>query len=270
MKLNGNKKILIAIIGLVICIFILYLLNTFSNKEPFVSNSPVVYSESTIKEYKESLIKWKVSMTIPAESLQKLGVPENSVKQYISTGSWDWSPELTNVVKQMIMNEPNYDETKAAQQLVDAQKVWPPEYFILIFSTGFARDFKSIANTKKLACNIDQTTQKAIGNSMYTLDESGKITTTPVDNSTLPGLMPGFKFLSKPCNPCNIINYNYDCPFAYPDTNGKTIFPGFLMEYAWGLYPYSKPNTNSNINSNNTNNTNNTSPDFSNLLDKFN
>ena len=267
MKLNGNKKILIAIIGLVICIFILYLLNTFSSKEPFVSNSPVVYSESTIKEYKESLIKWKtINPFITADIVQKFGVPENSVKQYISTGSWDWSPELTNVVKQMIMNEPNYDETKAAQQIADSEKAWPPEVLIPLMSTNFINDFKSIANTKKLACNIDQTTQKAIGNSMYTLDESGKITTTPVDNSKLPSLMPGFKFLSKPCNPCNVINYNYDCPFAYPDTNGKTIFPGFLMEYAWGLYPSSKPNTKTN----NINNINNTSPDFSSLLDKFN
>jgi hypothetical protein len=85
--------------------------------------------------------------------------------------------------------------------------------------------------------------------------------------------MPGFKFLSKPCNPCNINNNNYDCPFAYPDTNGKTIFPGFLMEYAWGVYPYSntntKPNTKPNTNTNTKPNNTNASLDFSKLLDKI-
>jgi hypothetical protein len=95
----------------------------------------------------------------------------------------------------------------------------------------------NISRTKKLACKLDSTNTKSIGDSMYTIDDSGTTTTSAVDNNLLPTLIPGFKFLSKPCNPCESINGNFNCPFAYPDTSGQTLFPGFIMEYAWGLTP---------------------------------
>ena len=102
---------------------------------------------------------------------------------------------------------------------------------------------------------MDSTTNKSTGDSMYTIDDSGNVTTSAVDNNLLPTLIPGFKFLSKPCNPCEFLNGNYNCPFAYPDTNGQTLFPGFVMEYAWGLTPTEAKssvlnNTNTNTNKN--------------------
>jgi organic hydroperoxide reductase OsmC/OhrA len=252
LKINSNKKILIAIIGISLCIFILYLLNIYSKKEGFIpSIVPVTYSQSTIKEYNDYINNpdyksWKIT----AEDLGKIGVPENSVKQFISTGSWSWSPALINTLKQMFINQPDISSTKATDQIVQVQKVWPEQLFLLFTSGQFGANFTNVARTKNLTCNIDSTSKKSIGNSMYTLDASGNITTTAVDNAQLPTLIPGFNFLSSPCNPCNILNGNFDCPFAYPDSNGQTLFPGFLMEYAWGLSPSAPapaPESSSNI-----------------------
>ena len=262
MKLNRNKKILISMIGgLVICIFILYLLNVFSNKESFIPNitlAPVTYTASTVKQLnaKNEDAKASGKPQLSIEDLQKIGVPENSVKQFISTGKWPWRPEFIDTIKQQMMNASDNNSGNITDTLTQYQSFYPEELVVLFSLGSFTTPFTDVARTKKLACNIDSTTKKAIGNGMYTLDGSGNITTSLVDNAQLPKLIPGFTFLSSPCNPCNIFNGNYDCPFAYPDSNGKTLFPGFLMEYGWGIYPYSKSNTKSIINNPITNTSN--------------
>ena len=115
----------------------------------------------------------------------------------------------------------------------------------------YTNSFNKIAKQKNIACNIDPSTKQAIGDTMVTIDASGNVTSTVIDNSQLPTLIPGFTFLNEPCNPCNLINKNFDCPFAIPDSNNQTLFPGFIMDYAW--------NTNENI-------TNDISSSLSNLF----
>jgi hypothetical protein len=243
MKFNQIQKIIISIVGITICICFLYILSIFSNKEGFITSpSPVSYSETTITELKNYQVKLqsegKQGLIFKVEDLQKLGVPEESVKTYITSGSWPWSQGFTNAVKQMMINEPNKNNTTITEDIIKTQKVWP-EQFLLLWLTGlgFNIGFTNVAKSKKLSCKIDSTTKKSTGDSMYTIDDSGNVTNSAVDNNLLPTLIPGFKFLSKPCNPCETLNGNFSCPFAYPDTNGQTLFPGFVMEYAWGLTP---------------------------------
>jgi len=268
MKLKINKKILISIIGILFCAFILYVLYIYSNtnKESFLpAITPVTYSESLINEYNEYFKKPdnKKNKTIDVENLQKLGVPENSVKQFISTGYWPYNQEFTNVVKQFFQNEPNTNNSTITDNILEIQANYPEQYLPWIAVAMYNYKFNQVAKSKKISCNI--VSDKAIGDSMFTLDESGQITTTPVDNAQLPTLIPGFKFLSSPCNPCNNMNGNFNCPFAFPDKNGETLFPGFIMEYVWGLLPCSNTNSNTNTLSN----SNTDSNSLSNLLNKF-
>lgn len=256
MKFNQIQKIIISIIGIIICIGFLYILSIFSNKEGFITSpSPVSYSETTITEFKNYQIKLqsegKQGLIFKVEDLQQKGVPEESVKTYITSGSWPWSQGFTNALKQWLINEPNKNNTSVTEQIIAIQKIWP-EQFLLLWLTGiFGFGFGAVAKSKKLSCKIDSVSKKSTGESMFTLDDSGNVTTSAVDNSLLPTLIPGFKFLSKPCNPCEFFNGNYNCPFAYPDNNGQTLFPGFVMEYAWGLTPTeAKSSVNNNINPN--------------------
>lgn len=242
MKFKNHQKIFIALIGIAICILILYSLNIYSNKEGFIpSLVPVTYSQATINEYKDYKNKesaeTKPKANIEVSTLEKLGVPENSVKQYVSTGSWPWSQGFIKAMKQQMINTPNTTNTSITDSIISTQKIYPEEFMLLWSIFAFQMGFYPTAKSKNLSCNIDPTTNKAIGNSMYTLDKDYKITTTAVDNAQLPTLIPGFNFLSSPCNPCNLFNGNFDCPFAYPDSNGQPLFPGFILEYAWGLSP---------------------------------
>ena len=242
MKFNQIQKIIISTIGIIICIGFLYILPIFSNKEGFITSpSPVSYSETTINEFNNYQIKLKSegkpTSVIKVEDLQEKGIPEESVKIYITSGSWPWSQGFTNAVKQMFINEPNGNNTTITEAIINTQKIWPEQFLLYWMSLIFNVQFNNISRTKKLTCKMDSTNKKSIGDSMYTLDDSGNVTSSAVDNNLLPTLIPGFKFLSKPCNPCEFLNGNYNCPFAYPDASGQTLFPGFIMEYAWGLTP---------------------------------
>jgi hypothetical protein len=243
-----ENKILIAIIGISICLFVLYLLSLYNNnKEGFLTLVPVTYSETTITDYNNYIAKLQdeektlneenntntVSMRISVDDLQKIGVPENDVNNYIKTGSWQWSQGFIDAVKQTELNTPNQDPSTITSSITNAQKTIPEQWYLTFFGTIYGIGLNSIAKTKNLSCKIDPTTNKSTGDGMYTMDSSGNITSTLVDNGQLPTLIPGFTFLKEVCNPCDLYNGKYDCPFSVPDNEGKALFPGFIMEYAW-------------------------------------
>lgn len=54
----------------------------------------------------------------------------------------------------------------------------------------------------------------------------------PLDYNLLPTLVPGFKFLKEPCDPCVALNDNpdYRCPFKINDKE-----PSYIWKVLWGL-----------------------------------
>jgi hypothetical protein len=199
--------------------------------------NPTTYNETTISDYNNFIDNrsedQNVSLTIKIDQLQNLGIPESNVKKYISSGTWFWPQDFIKAMKQQAINLPNYDESTFTSEITQAQKNYPPEYLIEIYSKQYYTDFNNVAKQKNIACNIDPSTKKAIGDTMFTIDLSGNITDSVVDNSLLPTLIPGFAFLNEACNPCNLMNKSFDCPFTNPDPNNKPLFPGFIMNYAW-------------------------------------
>jgi len=241
------NKILFIIIVLSICIFLLYLLsNNNTNTEGFITLSPIVYSDTTINDYNNYITKLQqntsTSMSpITVDTLQQIGVPESDVENYIKTGTWTWSNGFMNAMKQTELNVPNMDETSVTTALTNAQKSIPEQWYIAIYGNMYGTNLNNNGKKYNIGCNIDSTTKKSTGDSMYTLDASGNVTTTTVDNSQLPTLMPGFTFIDSPCNPCNVVNGNFSCAFANPDDQNQPIFPGFVMNYAFSSNTSSNP-----------------------------
>ena len=60
--------------------------------------------------------------------------------------------------------------------------------------------------------------------------------TTSVDYNDLENIIPGFKFLNGPCNPCGAINENpdYSCPFQLKVKN-KSTFISDVWQYLWNI-----------------------------------
>ena len=61
-------------------------------------------------------------------------------------------------------------------------------------------------------------------------------TKTNVDYNNLEQIIPGFKFLNGPCNPCGAINENpdYSCPFNIKLKNEPTVISN-VWKKLWGL-----------------------------------
>jgi hypothetical protein len=59
---------------------------------------------------------------------------------------------------------------------------------------------------------------------------------SPVDYNDLENIIPGFKFLNSPCNPCGAINEkpDYSCPFKLQVKN-KSPFISDVWQYLWNI-----------------------------------
>ena len=222
------KKLIVVFIGISICILFLLLSNKI--KEKFQTISAVTYSQTTITNYNNYQSKNKINV----DELQKLGVPESDVNSFISSGTWPWSSGFTAAMNQVLINTPNQDLSTINSTISNLQKEFPEQYYIDITSAFYALGFLNIAKSKKISCNVDSSGQST-GDTLFTLDDNGNVTSTSVANSQLPTLIPGFTFLNQPCNPCNLFNRDFSCPYAYPDNTGQTVYQGFVMDYIWDI-----------------------------------
>jgi hypothetical protein len=76
-----------------------------------------------------------------------------------------------------------------------------------------------------VVCNNNQLAlRKMVGNSVPVY--------APLDYTLLPTLVPGFKFLKGPCDPCGALKDkpDYSCPFVLGDRE-----PSLIWKYFWGL-----------------------------------
>lgn len=91
-----------------------------------------------------------------------------------------------------------------------------------------------------IKCNMDKDNNSTLERITYTGkggiygEQTSKI--TPVNYNNLENIIPGFKFLNGPCNPCGAINKNpdYSCPFQLKLKN-KSPFISNIWQYLWNI-----------------------------------
>ena len=75
---------------------------------------------------------------------------------------------------------------------------------------------------------ITNSMEKVVYTGYNSINGSLQSTVTPVSNADLPSLVPGFKFLGSPCNPCSALDspqQSYTCPCALNTGNGYDVSP---------------------------------------------
>ena len=91
-----------------------------------------------------------------------------------------------------------------------------------------------------IKCNMDKDNGAYLERTRFTGREgifnSQTTKVTPVDYNDLENIIPGFKFLNGPCNPCGAINENadYSCPFKLPLKN-KPPFISKVWQKLWNI-----------------------------------
>lgn len=202
--------------------------------------------------------------------IQKSQASQEEVDYFNKNQSWPWSANTKALYIQQINRNPYvrvipesslnyamrvYNEaailrlisyrTKEGQFLLDGALVPDPsgnKWEDLPSGFGnYPYYYGEMENHSKdvIKCNMDDPTNAYLERIHYTgkggIFGEQTYTTTRVDYNDLENIIPGFKFLKKPCNPCGPINENpdYTCPFNIK-LKGKPYITD-LYKYLWNL-----------------------------------
>jgi hypothetical protein len=189
---------------LVSLMFMLLLLWMLISKEGFSLTATTYSTQTTVaftKYLKEQSSKnddATIKNTI--SQYEKAGVPEASINAYVSTGKWPYSDTFKKL---------------CLQKGTDLEMMGN----ITISSL----------RPMDVMCKVDAS-GNSTGKGMYSIKDSDYIS-----NVELIKKIPGFTFLKDPCNPCDILNNNYDCPFSVPGTDKKPLLPDPVLRYVWNI-----------------------------------
>ena len=247
LNLNFNKyKYLYFLLFFILFLAMIYF--CFSRKregfEPY-THGPYPYSEDTIKKIKAFAIKQHPNTSISDTDLDNLvrqysiASSETEINAYIDTGGiWTWNDRAKKQMRDnTLKSNPKMTVDELDKAMLQSQSMWPQTTLdSLLTNTGLLQ----IASKNHMRCNLDPS-GNVIGDGLYKLDASNKLTTEVVDNKDLPVLIPGFAFLDEPCNPCMILSSQsnkFSCPFALPgtaDTDKAPILPNSYLLWLWGI-----------------------------------
>jgi hypothetical protein len=261
--INGKRKIFFIFV-LAICFFGLiftFYRNLFipSVNERFITLSgPITYSASTIKKWND----WNdPSFNKPVNDIQAeygpAGVPEKDILDYMNNHKWNWSDKFIQDQKKIYQFK--YGKPLDIKDLSELQQKNPQNYILYTYAQLSKVESAALdsyaTDVAKLKCNSDSS-GNGIGPGMVMLDASGNVTAKYAKNNDLPNLLPGFHFLNGPCNPCNLHNNKFDCPFICP-VFSLGVYPMPYTEYLWGVGEFadSQPTSRNDNENNSTGNT---------------
>ena len=208
---------------------------------------------------------------------------QEEVDYFLQNQMWPWSQEVQDLYKESVMNNQYVqinpeDAVNQARQIYNQQIIleiisWQKkEGQILLngiiindasgadpsgnvnysrngagsyaFSSGLIST-ENNPNIKVIKCKSDPSGNYSLSQGQY--DESQyKQVYTEVEASDLENIIPGFKFVSQPCNPCVALNSppNYTCPFTLDLSNNNSqgqpnnLFSNNISkvwQYLWGI-----------------------------------
>lgn len=178
------------------------------------------------------------------------------VQYLLKNNKWPWSDEVKKLFRDS-MAQNNYVSTNLNASLDNAQSIYNQAAILELLSWNskegqFLLNGSIIGHSDNLPANINNVikcvasmTGGASGNDIkmqkivYTgydsLNGSLQSQTSSVEDSDLPSLITGFKFLKGACNPCSALTQppGYSCPFSIDTGNGADVTP--VWQNLWGL-----------------------------------
>ena len=187
------------------------------------SVTPVSYSTQTVESFTKYLTSKNINQSVIKSTISEYeaaGVPEASVNTYVSTGTWPYSKDFTSVYLKSSSNAKMEDLTL------------PEEITVKNISKLQGNMSLSSLRPFNLMCKTDAS-GNSIGEGIYTIKNSQPDEYVTGDDLLIKA--PGFTFLKEECNPCDILNNNYDCPFSVPGSDKKPLLPNSMLRYVWNM-----------------------------------
>jgi hypothetical protein len=258
--LISYKNIKYGILLFVILIIIYRLIS--KTREGFTWNKSSQYQFLEIQKTINPDIVFDVS------EVQKQASPEE-VDYFIKNGHWKWSKETEKLYIKTLYNNP-YVRTDPQTALETMRTIYNENAILQLLSWqskegqflrngvsirgGEINKYQALPNgwgdyafnsgqisktDNVIKCGNNKNDDKLslqqilyMGNGGILYEHVKKI--IPVDYNNLEKLIPGFKFLKKPCNPCEAMEdpANYNCPFQL-DISGSDPGVSDIWKYLW-------------------------------------
>jgi hypothetical protein len=232
---------------------------------------------------------------------------QEEVDYFLENQLWPWSQEVQELYKESVMNN-QYVQINPVDAVTQARQIYNQQIILEIISwqkkegqfllngvivndasgsdpsgnVPYSRNgagsyafnsglisTENNPNIKIIKCKSDVSGNYALSQGQYDTTQSKQVY-TEVEASDLENIIPGFKFVSQPCNPCVALNSppNYTCPFTLDLSNNNSqgqpnnLFSNNISkvwQYLWGINTdplQSVPSSTSEANTNTNPNTN--------------
>uniref|UniRef100_A0A6C0DU69 Uncharacterized protein n=1 Tax=viral metagenome TaxID=1070528 RepID=A0A6C0DU69_9ZZZZ len=184
------------------------------------------------------------------------------VQELLKNNKWPWSSAVQEMYKRAIQ-ENNIINTEPGVSMNNAQTVYNQTAILELLSWNskegsFLINGAIIGHNEDMPENINNLVRCGTSNSgrdisMYKIEYTGyngiygnmNSKVTPVNNSDLPSIVNGFKFLGSECNPCVALNNpaDYSCHFSLNTGNGAEV--SSVWQKLWGVNAQGLPAPNS-------------------------
>ena len=261
--LLGSYNVLFGV-GLFLLFLILYRFVYLSNQEGFT------WSHKSMQDFLKIQYSNNPKLVFDTTQLQKQA-SQKELDYFLKNGMWPWSQKVIELYKDSIMNNP-YVRTHPPDSVNYARKIYNQQAILQILSqqtkegkflingvflqdgvenplenlpSGFGSfGYKSGLITKMndvIKCNMYKNNNNPYleritytGKDGITGQQTKKI--TQVDFKNLEKIIPGFKFLDGPCNPCSALKDppDYSCPFRL-ELKNSTSFVSPVWETLWQI-----------------------------------
>ena len=230
---------------------------------------------------------------------------QEEVDYFLQNQMWPWSQEVQDLYKESVMNNQYVqinpdDAVNQAREIYNQQIIleiisWQKKEGQFLLNGVIVNDIsgsdtsgnepysrngagsyalssglistENNPNIKVIKCKSDGSGNYALSQGQYDPTQYKQVY-SEVESSDLENIIPGFKFVSQPCNPCVALNSppNYTCPFTLDLSNNNSqgqpnnLFSNNISkvwQYLWGIntdplqsVPSSTSETNTNTNPN--------------------
>jgi len=249
-------------IGLSAIFIILYQASHLSSgREPFgvldieadTIYTPTTWSQQTITDFLHFQKTHNPNFTFDINILQQQATPAE-VQYLLENNQWPWSDEVKKMYRDAIAQS-SFISVNLSASLGDAQAIYNQTAIKELLSWNskegtFLLHGATIGNSELLPANVNNIVrcsatapsssapsvmQKIIYTGYDSINGSLQSQVSSVENSALPSLVNGFKFLKDACNPCVALSNpaDYSCPFSIDTGNGPDVSP--VWQNLWGL-----------------------------------
>jgi hypothetical protein len=250
----GNLILLISVIlvisknikyGILTAAIIIILFRFHSLSTPATVKENFSWSKDSISEFIELQDSINPKVIFDPKEIQKQASQEE-VDYFLKNGMWPWSEEVEKLYEDAIVKNPYVrlyskdsiieTKTKYNESIIKEILSWQTkegkflQSGVIIHDKNKDRDglgsysfnsgLETNNNTTLIKCGTNQDNQNVLQQTKYTGYDGilGAQTkdVTDIDYNNLENIIPNFKFVDKPCNPCVALNSSpdYSCPFV--------------------------------------------------------